>query len=244
MPISLLDIPPEVIEHIALCSGVESTTGPPASLVALSSVNRSLRTLLAITNNDILYAQIYLAKFDPPIEGAVSRSLVSSSPLLAAELHSRFCALRRFRMRYDSCGLSPRAERLAEMLPLAYIMCLENDEKNLQQLRQYAHIDDWLREYWTSDDGSSTVQETIKLTKDRHGLKWPDDHAVNTLAMWVFWFVLQPRQCTTSSPAPLVLQIYLLPSLTEELLADHTGTWNMMNILKLFSLGSHKVLLP
>jgi len=190
MSVGLLQIPPEVIEQIALCSGIESVVGPPTSLVALSSVNRELHSLLSVTNNSVLYAQIYLEKFDNPIDGAVPKDLTSSSPVLAAELRNRFSVLRRLRP-CDVSDLSPSEDQLAEMLYTTYIMCLENEEKNFQQLREYAQIDDWLREYWTGDNGASGVQQTVKLS-DKDDSRWPNDHAANALAMWIFWFVLQP----------------------------------------------------
>jgi hypothetical protein len=65
-------------------------------------------------------------------------------------------------------------------------MMLENDGKNLRQLREYAKIDDWLKEYWFDDHGASWAKMAIRVDQ------WPSDSGQTSLAMWLFWFLLKP----------------------------------------------------
>jgi len=73
-----------------------------------------------------------------------------------------------------------------EMLWTAYVMMLENDGKNERQLREYAHLDDWLRAFWFAEDGASFARLEIR------GNAWPPYNDLADVSMWLFWFLLRP----------------------------------------------------
>ena len=75
---------------------------------------------------------------------------------------------------------------LHEMLWTAYVMMLENDGKNERQLREYAHLDDWLRKFWFAEDGASFARLEIR------GNSWPPYNDLADVTMWLFWFLLRP----------------------------------------------------
>jgi hypothetical protein len=75
---------------------------------------------------------------------------------------------------------------LHEMLWTAYVMMLENDGKNERQLREYAHLDDWLRAFWFAEDGASFAR--LELV----GNSWPPYNDLADVTMWLFWFLLKP----------------------------------------------------
>ncbi|KAG6336312.1 hypothetical protein ID866_2788 [Astraeus odoratus] len=90
-------------------------------------------------------------------------------------------------------GSGSRRERLTgppdclhDLLWLAYLMMLENDGKNEQQLRHYANIEAWLMDYWFDDEGSSLA--SYRISQDQ----WPLEDVKNSIAMWLLWLLLRP----------------------------------------------------
>jgi hypothetical protein len=75
---------------------------------------------------------------------------------------------------------------LHEMLWTAYVMMLENDGKNERQLREYAHLDDWLRAFWFAEDGASFARLEIGDNS------WPPYNDLADVTIWLFWFLLRP----------------------------------------------------
>jgi hypothetical protein len=75
---------------------------------------------------------------------------------------------------------------LHEMLWTAYVMMLENDGKNERQLREYAHLDDWLRAFWFAENGASFARLEIGDNS------WPPYNDLADVTMWLFWFLLRP----------------------------------------------------
>lgn len=75
---------------------------------------------------------------------------------------------------------------LHEMLWTAYVMMLENDGKNERQLREYAHLDDWLRAFWFGEHGASFARLEIRDNA------WPPYNDLADVTMWLFWFLLKP----------------------------------------------------
>ena len=75
---------------------------------------------------------------------------------------------------------------LHEMLWTGYVMMLENDGKNERQLREYAHLDDWLRAFWFAENGASFARLEIGDNS------WPPYNDLADVSMWLFWFLLKP----------------------------------------------------
>lgn len=186
---SLDGIPQEVLEHIALLSVTDDFLGPPSSLVSLLETNRTINSRLSLKSNHYLYAKIFAHKFDL---ASASRRLGpdrTEPAVLAEELRRRCIYLKRLRSRVDS-RIDPVTggddEARQELLFHAYLLMLENDGKNEKQLREYAHIDVWLEDYWFDEKGASLAKRSIALDQ------WPPQNEQTSLAMWLFWFLLKP----------------------------------------------------
>ncbi|KAJ7827891.1 hypothetical protein B0H14DRAFT_3719942, partial [Mycena olivaceomarginata] len=211
---SLDTVPHEILERIAFISATETLLGPPSALVPLLAANRQIHSRLSFTSNKYLYARIFSSKFDV---GPSSRRFIdhSSPAVLARELIQRFRVLNRIRARMDSGarpGSAGNGDSVHELLFHAYLMMLENTGKNELQLRDYARMGDWLRDYLFEEHFSSRPRLTT------HVEHWPPHNEHTSLAMWLFWFLLRPDDYET----------------------DDDSTWNVLNVLKIYALGAHK----
>jgi len=183
-------VPQEVLEHIAFFTATESLLGPP-SILPLILANRKFHSWLSISTNSLLYGRIFVQKFDI---GAVIRRLGperATPEILAGELRRRWLNLNRMRARSYST-ISPAdcndSAHRQQILFEAYFMILENEGKNERQLREYADMDQWLREYWFHEAGASGAVEYLREEK------WLPDTQETSLAMWIFWFTLRPSK--------------------------------------------------
>ena len=82
----------------------------------------------------------------------------------------------------------PDGDDLTQVLWLAYLMMLENDGKNERQLREYAGIDGWLKDFWFDANGASRVVSSVSRDE------WPSNHENMCLGMWLFWLLLRPGE--------------------------------------------------
>ncbi|KAG8215335.1 hypothetical protein J3R82DRAFT_8929 [Butyriboletus roseoflavus] len=188
---SLESVPQEVLEHIALLAATwQGPVGPPSGLPPLLLTCRPIYRALSCEANPYIYARVFSYQFDT---GAVFRRLGSrvNARVLANELKKRWSHLKRIRARTssrirhaESHQLSPT---LIDLLWLSYLMMLENDGKNELQLLDYAEMDAWLMEYWFDDEGASSAAHMIL----EHA--WPIEDEKNSIAMWLFWFLLRPN---------------------------------------------------
>ncbi|KAG6864606.1 hypothetical protein C0991_008284 [Blastosporella zonata] len=186
---SMLDtVPQEVLEHIAFFSATNTLLGPPSGIVPLLLINRGVYSRLSISTNYHLYARIHVYKFD--VKSVIGR-LGPHSPtsyILATELPRRFRNLKRIRDRLDCLAPKDNPDDnpvLEDLIPFAYILMLENEGKNEQQLRNYG-VDVWLRDYWFHKQGASRVAEY--LLRD----EWLPETPIRSMAMWTFWFLFNP----------------------------------------------------
>lgn len=185
-------VPPEILEHIAYLLATDNLLGPPSALIPFLGTNREVYSRLSVFSNHHLYARIFAAKFD--LVPAIRRlGLERTSPeILTRELQRRCTYLKRMRARLDSTVDPSRKEDTPEGNPLhellfhAYLLMLENEGRNEQQLRDYAKIDDWLKEYWFHECGASRAKQLISADQ------WPPHNEETSLAMWLFWFLLKP----------------------------------------------------
>lgn len=190
MTVSSLDtVPQEVLEHIAFFSATEIFLGPPSGLIPLLLANRKVYSGLSIHSNHHLYARVFAHKFDI---GPVIRRLGSertTPQILTGELQRRCFYLKRIRARLDSIYSSGDEHAcLKDSLFQAYFLMLENEGNNELQLREYAGIDRWLREYWFHEDGASRAVACLRTGK------WLPETQERSLAMWLFWFLLRSGQ--------------------------------------------------
>lgn len=90
------------------------------------------------------------------------------------------------RDKFDNLLSPTQEEYLREELWMVYLMMLENGGKNERQLREYAGIDRWLKDYLFDPCGASLARMSIK-----HDV-WPPDNERVSLAIWLFWFLFRP----------------------------------------------------
>lgn len=192
LSLSLDTVPQEVLEHIAFFAATQTFLGPPAALLPLLGTNRRIYARLAISSNHHLYSRIFDYKFDA--SNNVSRLGIGqiTPKAVAHELKLRCMFLQRIRARLDSRQANEENdnEMLRDLLFHAYLMMLDNRGKNEAQLRGYAGMDGWLREYWFDEQGASHAMSSIRTDR------WPPNDEKTSLAMWLFWFLLKP--CTSA----------------------------------------------
>jgi hypothetical protein len=234
-PNSLHTIPIEILEHVALFVAT-TFLGPPSDLVPLLATCRHISSALSRGANPLLYAKIFMRKFD---YASTLRRLapqeLPSIPALASELQHRCRMLRHLRYSLDiqQSPLSTEAgESLRAVLWSAYIMMLENDGKNEKQLREYAGIDEWLYKFWIHRDGASMAWYAIKQDH------WPQDNERNALAMWLFWFLLRPGTFRIPS-LNLISFAFVIP--VDDYARKNAPNCETMSVLKILALGAHQV---
>lgn len=190
MTTSFGSVPQEVLEHIAFFAATQSLIGPPSGLPPLLLTCRSTRQALSLEANPYLYARVFSYKFDTRSVFRRLGSHVNAPQVLANELKKRWIYLKQIRARTGSRIRHPEScqhsQTLTELLWLAYLMMIENDGKNEQQLLDYAEMDIWLMEYWFHDEGASSATHMIIQQA------WPIEDEKNSIAMWLFWFLLRP----------------------------------------------------
>jgi hypothetical protein len=185
---TLLAIPPEVIEHIAYFVATYSFLGPPSSLLPLLLVNRQINS--CATNH--LYARIFSYKFDTA--APLARLGEHTSQAFADELKRRCVVLKRLRARIDSTTHARHADQdnlklsIHDVLFTSYILMLENDGKNGVQLEEYGKMKAWIREFWFDARGASLAVYSIRTGN------WPPNRPETALGMWLFWFLLDIGQ--------------------------------------------------
>lgn len=227
-------IPQEILSEIALFAATETFLGPPAGIIPLIATNRWTYSCLSFLSNPYIYAKIYESKFD--LSPASRRLGIDSfsATTLAQELKRKCMILTRIRDRrhalMDSSNQSDCNETLHEFLVQIYIMVIENEGRNEQQLREYARIDEWLTEFWLDENGASGAWNAIQ----RH--VWPAHNETTCLAMWLYWFLLKPGQLSIHPS----LKSFLV-SLIEQYKKDRLKTNKALDILKVYALGAHRV---
>ncbi|CAL1698286.1 unnamed protein product [Somion occarium] len=217
-PLLFATMPPEILEHIAFFASTENSfLGPPHGLIPLLTLNRRIYSALSFSSNPHLYARIFGSKFD--FNSAVRRLGRDNlhAGALAEELKRRSILLKRLRSRVDSIfdpsiSRHEREDQLNSVLWTSYFMMMENDGKNEVQLREYARIGEWLKEFWFHPDGASQAVSSVREDE------WPANHERTSLAMWLLWFTLRP----------------------DDYMADEDVFRSATGILKLIALGAHQ----
>lgn len=183
-------VPQEVLEQIAYFTATRTLLGPPSGLLPLLLTSPKIYSRLSSDSSHHLYGRIFAYKFDI---GIISRKLGArriTPQILTNELQRRFNHLKRIRTRSDAINhpsVRESATPMSENIILeAYLMMLENEGKNEQQLCKYAGFDLWLQDYWFHDQGASQAVDFLRAER------WLPDTRERSLAMWLFWFLLNP----------------------------------------------------
>ncbi|KAF9223345.1 hypothetical protein BS17DRAFT_796036 [Gyrodon lividus] len=163
-----------ILDSIAFHLAIDPFLGPPVHLVSLLLTCRAVYHHLSIANNSRLYADIFCFKFDC---AAVERRLSAkwtSAPCLAQELCSRFIALKHMRRGEPSL----RSDR--DALWKAYLMMLENDGRNEQQLFSWANLSDWVL-------GAVILRSSPPSASHGDSSLYQSDPEGISLAVWLLW---------------------------------------------------------
>jgi len=166
-PFELLDHP--ILERIAFYLAADRVIGPPSELIPLLSISRTINASLKFRNDSHLYSQIFSYKFDSV---AVLRRLPwgrTTANCMAEELRKRATTLTRIRRR--------DILHLQEDLWTVYLMMLENDCKNIAQLRFWAELPTWL---------ANVIEDKYQLPP-QHPLSCFNDIESTSLMLWVLW---------------------------------------------------------
>ncbi|KAF8596940.1 hypothetical protein BDV93DRAFT_562807 [Ceratobasidium sp. AG-I] len=175
-------LPAEVVEEIAFHACASPFLGPPVALPVLLRTSRRLHAVLAVANNPGFHARIFRAKFDTA--APQRRFLAAGQPLSAAnyalELPRRWTALRRIRHiaavgRLFACG---EEDQRADFW-LLYLMFLESDGKNYEQLIEWANVTSYVRTY---------IREQL-MPNPRPG--FPLESTERSLGLWLTWFLTE-----------------------------------------------------
>ncbi|KIJ62839.1 hypothetical protein HYDPIDRAFT_93726 [Hydnomerulius pinastri MD-312] len=178
-----------ILDTIAFYLAVDPFLGPPVNLRSLLLTSRTVYEHLSVANNSRLYADIFRQKFD---YAAVERRLPSgwiSAPCLAQELCGRFTALK-----YIRSG-RPSLDSDRDALWKAYLMMLENDGCNAQQLFGWASLPRWTL-------GAIALRSLPSSTSPGNPPLYLSDPEGMSLATWLLWMT-SSKGCVTSEDMKL-----------------------------------------
>jgi hypothetical protein len=188
-------IPQEILEHVGFYLATEQLCGPPSALVPFLLTSRQIYNRLSPLENPHFYALIFAHKFDVKTAKRRLGDVRVSSVAMAEELKRRFMVLRRIRSKKDCFADQSSPDNCTDdILATAYLMMLENEGKNKQQLLAYADIGQWIKDYLLHDKGASLTRQQLL----NGGYPLPTTRAA--LAMWLFWFFMRPGEFPNRAP--------------------------------------------
>ncbi|KAF8494023.1 hypothetical protein JB92DRAFT_2835036 [Gautieria morchelliformis] len=170
--------PVEVLEAIVLAIVGRNLPGPPADLASLLRVSKVIYGSISTRNNPSLYGKIFARKFDDraPVRRLGQRC--KRGMIRTEELVKQFQSLKRFKMM--ECRQFCAAPTARGDLWVAYLLFLEHDRHNYQQLVSYAAVDKF---------ASSFIKDGGPFHDGAEGNGgWRIDSEINALAAWIFWF--------------------------------------------------------
>ncbi|OBZ78982.1 hypothetical protein A0H81_01315 [Grifola frondosa] len=166
----LLALPGELLETVALEVALFDPLGPPHHLLPLLLTCRPLNHAFAFTHNPTLYSRMFHCKFDTQAARRRCPGMKHSPAKVAAQLRQYLDTMKHIR----ACDIY--CPNLIDVLWSAFIMLVENDGRNEEQLA-WAGLDAFLDEYITT-----------RLLEGRHSIGgWPLESTRNTLVIWLYW---------------------------------------------------------
>ncbi len=179
---------------------------PPTELHALQLVCKHLHSLLNLAANPRLYARVFRSKFDTAAIGRRFGKSALSSLSLANELRRRCVLLKRMRacvtssaLRTDDApGLDESEQSLDEMLWLAYLMMLENDGLNYEQLC-WAQLHSFLALHHASEMLDGAIQPG-----------YPSDAVHKALALHLVYLLTDPEQLASEPRTEAAERLFVL----------------------------------
>ncbi|TFY66405.1 hypothetical protein EVG20_g4681 [Dentipellis fragilis] len=169
----LLAVPREILEQIVRETALDDPVGIPSDVLSILLSCKAINNALSFATNKDLYARIFKGMFD--IDAARRRfgHRALHSRNLASQFRQQCLTLKRIR---SQDIYSPH---VLEDFWIAFIMVMENDGKNREQL-DWAGLPSFVNAFIRARLWEQTVNG------------WPVDSPVNTLALWLLW-------CTTDS---------------------------------------------
>lgn len=183
-----------------------SVVTPPTDLYSLQLVCRRLHSLLSIQSNPRLYARVFRSKFDTAAIGRRFGKSALTSYNLANELRRRCTLLKRMRRCVINAALHPDQalaleegeESITEMLWLAYLMMLENDGLNYEQLC-WAQLHSFLALHHATEMLDGAVQTG-----------YPSDAVHKALALHLVYLLTDPEQLAFEPRGEAVERLFVL----------------------------------
>lgn len=179
---------------------------PPIDLHALQLVCRRLYSLLSLESNPRLYARAFHSKFDTAAIGRRFGKTALTAHNLANELRRRCTLLKRMRRcvanaekhSNDGVALFEDDGSITEMLWLAYLMMLENDGLNYEQLC-WAQLHSFLALHHSSEMLEGAVQAG-----------YPSDATHKALALHLIYLLTDPEQLAFEPRGEAVERLFVL----------------------------------
>ncbi|QRV85400.1 mitochondrial 2-oxodicarboxylate carrier [Ceratobasidium sp. AG-Ba] len=193
-------LPHEVIEEIAVHACRAPFRGPPSALPGLLVLSRGTHAALSAQTNPALHARIFRDKFDTL--APARRFAAAGQPLTAThyarELRRRFLALQRIR-RVASAGQMSVCSEEDERADFwtAYLMFLESDGKNYEQLVHWARLTGYVRIF---------VRDQL-MPSQRPG--FPLESTLRSLGLWLMWFLTEIH-AVVAEMSPDVAQMHAM----------------------------------
>ncbi|KAG8916327.1 hypothetical protein FRC01_003224 [Tulasnella sp. 417] len=179
---SLDSLPTDVLSIIALNLAAHHPRGPPASVY--SNLLQTSRAIAATTSPH-LSSLVFHVQFD--VQALKRRSPGRVTPtVLDHELERRWRSLKRIRWA-ASAGPSLWGNRyslasIIEDMWVAYLLLIENDGKNWEQLVGWAMLPAYIQAYAQWD-----------LVPALNGDELPEETEVRSLGLWLLWFLSDQR---------------------------------------------------
>ncbi|KAF8495009.1 hypothetical protein JB92DRAFT_3230351 [Gautieria morchelliformis] len=145
--------PVEVLEAIVLATVGRNLPGPPADLASLLCVSKAIYFSISMKNNTSLYGKIFVLKFDDRAPVRRLGETCKHGSIRTEELVKRFQSLKMFKMM--KCRQFCAAPTARGDLWVAYLLFLEHDRQNYQQLVSYAAVDKFASSFIKMEDPST-----------------------------------------------------------------------------------------
>ncbi|KAF8574414.1 hypothetical protein K439DRAFT_854639 [Ramaria rubella] len=195
---ALEGLPDEILTEIVLNLVASHFLGPPKELIPLIMVSKSVYKKLSMQWNPSLYSSIFQHKFD--CQASIERfgEKNGHAKRRTAELARRFGSLRRLRNARSSLWT---IDTLQDDLWTVYIIFLEHEDKNYQQLTDYYEVDQLVFDLLVGDGPFRPI------SGERIGI----DHETRALGAWIFWFTDKARVAKESIDTRRLVQRALAP---------------------------------
>ena len=169
-------LPPDTILDIVFHLAATDPLGPPRHLPPLFLLCKYVNHILT-AHRKAIFAHVFSLNFDTSAARRRFGSSALTTSALAFQLKKQTLALKRLRNPdFDS-------DYFLSDLWTAFIMFMENDDRNYRHLVEYARIPDLV---------DSFMSTRLWALRERLGSGWPLEFTPNALIVWLLWFTMTP----------------------------------------------------